>query len=82
MAFILFNSGKRPMAVSDPEKALHIWQVLIGEAQPENDQQAEFIAQIDRIYLNRNTAPESYKAMYPEPLDPSMSYASTLGVRK
>lgn len=64
------------------EQGLHIWQVLNGEAEPENEQQAEFIAQIDRIYLNRKTAPKSYLDMYPEPLDPNMSFASTLGVRK
>jgi hypothetical protein len=70
------------MAISDPVKALHIWNVLIGVSEPENEAQAEFIAQIDRIYLNRAHAPQSYLAMYPEPLEIKDSYASTLGVRK
>lgn len=45
------------------EKALVMWQVLIGEIEPTNEQQA-FCSKIDRIYLNRYKAPESYLNRY------------------
>jgi hypothetical protein len=80
MSFIVFHDHTSVNVT--PEKGLHIWQVLCGEQEPENEQQAEFIAQIERIYLNRKNAPASYLAMYPEPLEIKDSYASTLGVRK
>jgi hypothetical protein len=80
LAFIVFHDHTSKSVSA--EKGLHIWQVLCGDKEPENEQQAEFIAQIERIYLNRKTAPASYLAMYPEPLEIKDSYASTLGVRK
>jgi hypothetical protein len=80
LAFIVMHDRRTKSVTA--EQGLHIWQVLNGEAEPENEQQAEFIAQIERIYLNRKNAPASYLAMYPEPLEIKDSYASTLGVRK
>jgi hypothetical protein len=58
MAYIRFNTGKTGTVSHD--KGIAIWQVLNGEVEPENDAQAQFIASIQNIYLDRHNAPESY----------------------
>lgn len=78
MSFIVFNDGRRPKAIKDVAKSHHIWSVLIGEAEPDNELQAEFVAAIDRIWLNRENAPDSYNQRYPYVPD---SYAGVLGIR-
>lgn len=78
MAFIVFNDNRRPKAIKDVEKSHHIWRVLIGEAEPDNEAQAEFVAAIKRMYLNPENAPESYLRMYPSIPE---SYAATMGAR-
>lgn len=76
MSFIVMHDRTTKNVTA--EKGLAIWRVLIGETEPENEQQSDFIAQIDRIYLNRKTAPQSYLDRYPQL---PTSYKSTLGVR-
>lgn len=81
MALVIFNDGRRPKTITSHEKANHIWQVLNGEAAAENEAQEAFVLAIERIYLNRTYAPDSYLQMYPE-VAVADSYASVLGVRR
>lgn len=45
------------------EKAVVIWQVLTGEIEPTKEQE-KFCSTVDRVYLNRYKAPESYLNRY------------------
>lgn len=78
MSFIVFNDNRRPKAIKSIEKSHHLWHVLIGEEEAENEKESEMVLAIKRIYLNPANAPQSYLTMYPQL--PS-SYASTLGLR-
>lgn len=62
MAFVVFRDNKRQTI--DHDKALHIWNVMCGEEQGSEAQQA-YIAKIKRLYLAWDTAPQSYKERYP-----------------
>ncbi len=80
MALVIFNDGSKVML--KPEQALAVWEILIGEREPENDKQESFCCRVKRIYLNRHTAPESYLRKFPQGQDIEQgSYAQVLGKR-
>lgn len=76
MAFVRFIDGRT--TVLPAEKALAVWEVLNGRREPENDRQAMFCSRVQRLYLNRNNAPQDYLDMYPQVPE---SYKSVLGIR-
>jgi hypothetical protein len=61
MALLRFNDGTREQPIPK-DKAYHIWRVLSGEAQPENEAQESFIARVSQVYLDRHAkdVPASY----------------------
>jgi hypothetical protein len=64
MAFIRLKS--RQAKFVSPEQGAIIWRVFNGEIKG-TKKQREFVKHIERIYLNRNNAPDSYIAKYPDP---------------
>lgn len=65
MAIIKFINGSTKILAKD--KALEIWKVLNGEAEPTKEQE-KFCATVRRIYLNRHKAPQSYLDTYQDVL--------------
>lgn len=61
------------------EKAEHIWEVLRGAIEPENEAQADFIATIKNVYLNSHnpTTPQSYLDKHP--IEQEKKYKSRIG---
>lgn len=57
MAYVKLTNGQTKMI--SRIKSHEIWSVLNGEKEGTKEQQA-FCANIDKIYLNRHTAPQSY----------------------
>lgn len=74
MAFLKLHTGK--YVSIKPEKAVSIWEVLIGEREGTEEQQA-FVATVERVYMNYPTAPLSYQQAYPRHhlSDPSAAVA-------
>lgn len=64
MAMIKYKTGKREIIA--PKTALAIFRVMNGELMPSKRQKA-FIKTVERVYLNRYTAPLSYLQRYPDP---------------
>lgn len=64
MAFILLKNHQ-PKFVSAKQGAT-IWRVMNGEIKGTKKQQA-FVKRIERVYLNRESAPASYIDQYPDP---------------
>lgn len=58
----LFNGDQLTMS---HERALTIWQVLNGELDG-TDEQKEFCSKVEKVYLNRYKAPDSYLHHYAE----------------
>ena len=59
MALIVFNDGRKPITVP-AEKGAHIWKILQGELEPDNEQQSAFCETVRNVYLNASNAPDSY----------------------
>ncbi len=67
MAFVRYIQpikGKQAGTIAH-DKAIAIWLVLNGETEPANERQADYCLNIQRLYLDYDTAPESYKRAYP-----------------
>lgn len=62
MAYLLKTDDTKH--VIDHNKALKLWNVLCGEAEPENEAQATYAAETKRLYLAWRTAPDSYIQKY------------------
>lgn len=61
MAMIELKDKRR--LIIAPDRALAIWKAMNGEIKPTSDQ-AEYIRQIRRVYLNWRDAPLSYRRAY------------------
>lgn len=57
MAIAHLTNGKKMYL--PPDKALNLWRILNGEVEPTKEQEA-FATRVEKLYLNRHTAPQSY----------------------
>lgn len=58
MAYIIFND--RTTGNVNAVKGRHIWEVLNGQTEPDDDAEAEYCARVHKIYLNWRNAPDDY----------------------
>lgn len=58
MAYLVFSDRKTDQV--DAVKGRHVWQVLKGQAEPDDDKDTEYCARVHKIYLNYYNAPDDY----------------------
>lgn len=58
---ILFKNRK--VQTVSPEQGIAIWRAMNGEVSP-SQRQRLYIKRVARVYLNKHTAPESYRRKY------------------
>jgi hypothetical protein len=70
MAFatVVFKNKRAKFLPQSQAEAL--WWIHEGGKKPRNKKQAQFAAAVERVYLNRKTAPAEYLAKHPIALDP------------
>ena len=73
MALIVLNNNKRKFV--SPEEGSRLWLVKTGEKRGSARDRA-YVKRIEKIYLNRNNAPDSYLLNNPDPREqrPAVPY--------